>query len=402
MVYHGSMTPETRAPGITGMPAGQGKLSRQEAIRYSRHLVLPEVGVAGQERLKRGSVACVGAGGLGAPVALYLAAAGVGRIGLIDSDAVDISNLQRQVLYRTADVGRPKLDAARAALLGLNPEIQIVTHEARLSAENALELLGGYDVVVDGSDNFATRYLVNDACVKLGKPDVWASIYRWEGQVSVFDAARGPCYRCLFPRMPEAGTVPSCEEGGVFGVLPGVMGTLQGAEVIKLLLGVGEPLVGRLLVYDALGGRFDELLLGKDPSCAVCSPGSLVELRDEEAACAAPRPEEAEDDDGWTRSVEWLRDRLAAGNAPVLIDCRQPYEWDICRLDGSVLVPMAELPGGLAGFDRAAETVVLCHHGPRSFHAARYMRQAGFENVRFLDGGLDLWAQIVDLEMPRY
>lgn len=395
------MLPETHAEPI---------LSRREITRYSRHLALPEVGVAGQAKLKRASVACVGAGGLGAPVALYLAAAGVGRIGLIDHDTVDESNLQRQVLFRTADVGRSKLGAARASLEALNPDIAVVAHEARLSADNALDILRGYDVVIDGSDNFATRYLINDACVLLGKPEVWASIYRWEGQVAVFDSARGPCYRCLFPRMPEAGTVPSCEEGGVFGVLPGVMGTIQATEAIKLILGIGEPLVGRLLVYDALGGRFDELRLAKDPACTVCAPGASFELRDEEAACAVEPAGRAADaaggglaeDDGWTVSVEWLRDRLAGGSAPVLIDCRQPYEWEICHLEPSVLVPMAELPGRIDSFDRDAETVVLCHHGPRSYHAARFLRQHGFKRVRFLEGGLEEWALRIDPNMPRY
>ena len=385
---------------MTPDPSPAGFLSRQEILRYSRHLVLPEVGLSGQEKLKRASVACVGAGGLGSPVALYLAAAGVGRIGLIDHDTVDESNLQRQVLYRTADVGRSKLAAAHAALIGLNPGIEVVCHDLRLSAANAVAVLGDYDMVIDGADNFPTRYLVNDACVLLGKPEVWASIYRWEGQVSVFDAKRGPCYRCLFPRMPEAGAVPSCEEGGVFGVLPGVMGTLQANEAIKLILGVGEPLIGRLLMFDALGGRFEELRLGKDPGCPVCSAGARIELRDQEASCAVSEPQPQADD--WTVSVEWLRDRLAAGRPPVLIDCRQPHEWDICRLEPSVLVPMGELPGRLEAFDREAETVVLCHHGPRSFHSVRYMRQMGFKRVRFLEGGLEAWASRIDPEMPRY
>jgi adenylyltransferase/sulfurtransferase len=387
-------------------------LSRRETLRYGRHLSLPEVGVAGQAKLKAARVACVGAGGLGAPVALYLAAAGVGRIGLIDHDEVDESNLQRQVLYRTDDVGKSKLEAARRELLGLNPDIQVDTHAVRLTAENALEILRDYDIVVDGADNFPTRYLVSDACVLLGKPEVWAAIYRWEGQISVFDASRGPCYRCLFPTMPEEGAVPDCAEGGVLGVLPGVIGTLQATEVVKLILGLGNPLVGRLMQFDALDGSFETLHLAKDPDCPACAEGAKLELRDEAAACAVPGSDAATgeadndegdgQDDGWTVSVGRLATRLKAGNAPVLVDCRQPYEWDICHLDPSILLPMSDLPGRVRELDPAAETVVLCHHGQRSLRVVQFLRNAGFANVRSLEGGIDAWSREIDPSIARY
>ncbi|MBM3269379.1 MAG: molybdopterin-synthase adenylyltransferase MoeB [Candidatus Sericytochromatia bacterium] len=374
----------------------QTPLTQRETVRYSRHLVLPEVGPEGQARLKRAAVACVGAGGLGSPVALYLAAAGVGRIGLIDHDAVEEHNLQRQVLFRQGDVGSSKLAAARRELLGLNPDIEVDVHEVRLAAGNALDVLGGYDIVVDGADNFPTRYLVNDACVLLGKPEVWASIFRWEGQVAVFDARRGPCYRCLFPRMPEAGSVPNCAEGGVLGVLPGVMGTLQANEVIKLILGRGDALLGRLLLFDALGARFEELQIGKDPACPACGPGAKLELRDEAEVCEVP------DDDALNVSADWLKARMDAGTAPPILDCRQPFEWDICQLPGSMLVPMAEIPRRLDEFARDAEIVVVCHHGRRSLNVAQFMRQRGFARARSLDGGLDEWARRIDPAMARY
>jgi molybdopterin/thiamine biosynthesis adenylyltransferase/rhodanese-related sulfurtransferase/molybdopterin converting factor small subunit len=392
--------PPAWATGADGLPP----LSQDELLRYSRHLILPEVGLEGQRRLKAASVLVVGAGGLGSPLALYLAAAGVGRIGLVDFDRVDASNLQRQVLYGTASVGRPKLEAARERLLDLNPGVRVDTHEARLSSANALEILGPYDVVVDGTDNFPTRYLVNDACVLLGKPNVYGSIFRFEGQVSVFDARKGPCYRCLYPDPPPPGLVPSCAEGGVLGVLPGVIGVLQGIETIKLVLGLGESMIGRLLLFDALALSFRELALRKDPDCPLCgSKPTITALVDYEAFCGLAPVEQAE---AAARTVEIsareLGQALGGADAPVLIDVREPSEWEIARIPGATLIPLNSLPARVSELDSGREIVLYCHHGQRSMRALEFLHQAGFRKLHNLRGGIDAWSKDVDPSVPRY
>ena len=361
-------------------------LSADELRRYARHVVLPEVGEAGQERLKGARVLCVGAGGLGSPLLLYLAAAGVGTLGLLDFDTVDESNLQRQILYGTSDVGRLKVEAAAARLSDVNPHVKIVMHAERLIAANAMELLSSYDVIADGTDNFAARYLVNDACVLLGKPNVHASIYRFEGQASVFWAAKGPCYRCLFPDPPPPGLVPSCAEGGVLGILPGMLGTLQAAEVLKLILGAGESLVGRLLVVDALSMSFQMVRLRKNPACAVCGESpSITAPSDVEEACAvseiAPRE---------------LRDRLAGEEPVVLLDVREPWETRLAALPGSQNVPLDTLLDRLEMLPRDARIVVYCRSGARSAVAVGVLRAAGFVDVKRLSGGLQGWRIDVD------
>ncbi|MGI0154859.1 MAG: molybdopterin-synthase adenylyltransferase MoeB, partial [Thermoplasmata archaeon] len=339
---HGSSARPTPLLPAPPVPA----FDRDELRRYSRHLLLPEVGVAGQKRLRRSTVLLVGAGGLGAPTALYLAAAGVGEIGLVDFDAIELSNLQRQVLYTTADVGRPKLDAAKDRLAALNPGVKVVPISQHLTAENALDVLRPYEVIVDGTDNFPTRYLVNDACVLLGKPNVYGSIYRFEGQASVFDAAKGPCYRCLYPEPPPPDLVPSCAEGGVLGVLPGLIGLIQATETIKLLLGVGEPLIGRLLLYDALAMRFRELKLRKNPVCVICSSRATQHgLIDYPAFCGVPAPGASAADAGLPEiTAGALRDELASADPPMLVDVREPNEWEIVHLPNAHLIPRAELP----------------------------------------------------------
>jgi adenylyltransferase/sulfurtransferase len=371
-------------------------LGTDELVRYARHLTLPEVGLEGQRRLKAGRVLLVGAGGLGSPAALYLAAAGVGTIGIVDADRVEISNLQRQVLYATGDVGRPKAEAAGERIGGLNPGVDVRAHEVRLTSANALDILADYDVVLDGSDNFPTRYLVSDACVLLGKPDVYGAIYRFEGQVSVFDARRGPCYRCLYADPPPPELVPSCVEGGVLGVLPGIVGTLQALEAIKLLLGAGEPLVGRLLLVDALRMRFRELTLRKDPECPACGEApTLTELVDYEAFCGV-RPPEAE------ITPAALSAALAAGEPPIVLDVREPFELELARMDGATEVPLGQLPARLGELDSRRPIVTVCHHGMRSLRAAELLRGAGFGRVRSLAGGIDAWAREIDPTVPRY
>ncbi len=381
-------------------PRPQQQLDPEEIARYSRHLVLPEVGVAGQTRLRAARVLVVGAGGLGSPLALYLAAAGVGHLGLIDFDDVDVSNLQRQILYGTSDVGRPKITAARARLSDVNPMIEIVAHHERLSAANAMERLAGYDVVVDGTDNFTTRFLVNDACVLLKKPNVYGSIFRFEGQTSVFWPGRGPCYRCLYPEPPPPGMVPNCAEGGVLGVLPGIVGTLQATEVIKCILGIGDSLIGRLLLFDALEMRFRELKVRRDPACPVCGDDpSIRDLAEVGQTCAAPS---AGPDTDHEISVAELKQRLDQGERPILLDVRTPQEWAICRLDGAELIPMQELSGRIEELDPDSEIVVYCHIGGRSRMAVAFLRQQGFDGARNLTGGIDSWAVEIEPGMPRY
>jgi adenylyltransferase/sulfurtransferase len=397
------------APARTAATAGEPALSHEEVRRYSRHLIIPEVGLAGQKKLKQARVLCVGAGGLGSPLALYLAAAGVGTLGIVDFDVVDESNLQRQVLHGTRDVGRPKLASALARLRDLNPNVIVVPHETRLSAANALELFRDYDVVADGTDNFPTRYLVNDACVLLGKPNVYASIFRFEGQASVFWAERGPCYRCLYREPPPPGLVPSCAEGGVLGILPGLLGVIQATETIKLLLGIGEPLVGRLLLVDALGLRFRELKLRQDPNCVLCGPQATQrELVDYEQLCGLPQAhaEEARRQGVPAVSVGELRDRLrdraGRGDDLVVLDVREPHEVEICALPGTLRIPLAELPENLHRLSSADDIVVHCKMGGRSAKAVELLQAAGFRKVWNLTGGIDRWAQEVDPSVPRY
>ena len=359
--------------------------------------MLPEVGREGQERLRAASVLVVGAGGLGSPLALYLAAAGVGRLGLVDFDVVELTNLQRQVLYGTADIGRPKLAAAIDRLHDANPHVTLEAHEVRLAAENALDLVRRYDIVVDGTDNFPTRYLVNDACVLARRPNVHGSVFRFEGQVSLFWRGHGPCYRCLFPVPPPQGSVPSCAEGGVLGVLPGIVGTLQAAETLKWILGRGETLCGRLLLVDALEMRFRELRVRRDPSCPICGDRPSIDtLTDLPAACGV----EAVAAD--TIDAPMLAQLLGGASPPRLVDVRTPAEWRICRLPGARLIPVQELEGRIQELSPTDEIVVYCHVGMRGAAAARILRERGFERVRNLAGGIDGWAAQVDPAMPRY
>lgn len=385
-----------------------GPLSSSERQRYSRHLLLPEVGEEGQTRLKSARVLCVGAGGLGSPAALYLAAAGVGTIGLVDFDVVDVTNLQRQIIHGTADVGRSKIDSARDRIASINPEIHVETIAEPFSTANARQLVDAFDVVVDGTDNFPARYLVNDACVLYGKPNAWGSIFRFEGQAAVFAAPGGPCYRCLHPEPPPAGLVPSCAEAGVLGVLPGVVGTIQATEALKLILGIGEPLVGRLLVYDALKMRFRELRLSKDPDCPICGERpSIVELREVGAFCetGAERGSERQtgvrlDTDSMT--VAELKSRIDRGTPPVILDVREPFEAAICRLSGALLIPLGELPQRTAELDPEAEIAVYCKVGARSARAAGFLRERGFTRAVNVEGGIISWINEIDPSMPRY
>lgn len=379
-------------------------LSNEEILRYSRHLVMPEVTLAGQQRLKDARVLCVGAGGLGSPLALYLAAAGVGTLGIVEFDRVDLTNIQRQILYDTADVGRPKLDAARERLAALNPEITIVPHPLRLTGENVMEVVAGYDVVADGTDNFPTRYLVNDACVLTGKPNVYASIYRFEGQVSVFDARRGPCYRCLFPEPPPPGLVPSCADGGVLGVLPGIVGTLQALEVLKLVLGTGEPLYGRLVLFDALAFTMRELKFRKDPGCAVCGESPSISAPvDYEAFCGTRGGEGAADLKGLpVIAVEDLDARRRSGEGLEILDVRERHEFGIAQIPGARPLPLSELPGRLHELDSAQSYVISCHRGLRSIEAYYLLHKAGFRRLQVLDGGVDAWAEKIDSSLARY
>jgi sulfur-carrier protein adenylyltransferase/sulfurtransferase len=377
------------------------QLSNEEIRRYSRHLIMPEVGTEGQRRLKAARVLMIGSGGLGSPIGLYLAAAGVGTLGVVEFDTVDESNLHRQVLYSRADIGRPKIDAALGRLSEVNPLIRLVPHPVRLDSSNARQLFEQYDIVVDGTDNFPTRYLVNDACVLTGKPNVYGSIFRFEGQVSIFWGQKGPCYRCLFPEPPPPGLVPSCAEGGVLGVLPGIIGALQADEVIKLIIGAGDPLIGRLVLFDALRMRFRELALKKDPNCPICSEHPTQhELIDYEQFCGI-EPEVSPDADFDIQARE-VRQWREEGRDFTLLDVRNPQEWEIARIEGSTLIPLHELRDRLGELDPAASLVVLCHHGPRSFQATRFLREMGFARARNLMGGIDAWSRQVDPAVPIY
>ena len=359
----------------------------------------------GQLKLKASNVLCIGAGGLGSPVAMYLAAAGVGRVGLVDFDVVDYSNLQRQVIHGTPDVGRPKLDSARDRLTAINPEVQIETHNIALSSSNALDVLGGYDVIVDGTDNFPTRYLINDACVLLGKPNVYGSIFRFEGQASVFATKDGPCYRCLYPEPPPPGLVPSCAEGGVLGILPGVVGTIQATEAVKLIIGVGQPLINRFMIYDALQMKFRELKLHKDPECPICGDNPTVTtLIDYEQFCGVvPQGQIADvssEDDEVT--VEDLKIRLDNKDGVLLLDVREEQEFEICRIPGSTLIPLGDLPNRLQELGGTADVVVHCKSGVRSAKAVKLLRAAGFRDAKNLTGGILRWIDVIDPSLPKY
>jgi molybdopterin/thiamine biosynthesis adenylyltransferase/rhodanese-related sulfurtransferase len=378
------------------------QLSAEELRRYSRHLLLPNVTSIGQRRLKAARVLVVGAGGLGSPVALYLAAAGVGQLGLVDFDDVDITNLQRQLLHGTADIGRPKLESARDRLADVNPNVHVELHATRLTSENALEIMGDYDLVVDGTDNFATRYLTNDACVILGIPNVYGSVYRFEGQASVFAAESGPCYRCLFREPPPPGLVPSCAEGGVLGVLPGMIGTIQANEAIKLLMGIGDPLIGKLLLLDALTGTFRTVTLRKDPECPACGTHEIRELIDYDLFCGVPVAETESAATSGEITPRELADRIARGDAPRIIDVREPHEWAIARIPGADLIPLGTLDAAHLQLDPAAEIVIHCHSGVRSLWAARLLREAGFTKVLNLTGGITRWSDDVDPTVPKY
>jgi len=375
----------------------QRQLSNEERVRYSRHLTMPEVGIDGQRRLKAAHVLCIGAGGLGSPSALYLAAAGVGTIGIVDFDDVDLSNLQRQILHGTKDIGRSKLESARDRLRDANPNIEVELHECRFSSENASELVARYDLVVDGSDNFPTRYLSNDVCVFARRPNIYGSIFRFDGQSTVFAPhLGGPCYRCLFPEPPAPGTIPNCAEAGVLGVLPGIIGMVQAIEAIKLILGVGEPLIGRLLHFEALKMKFRELKLRRDPQCPVCGDAPTITAPiDYEQFCgiAADVP---------AISVHDLKRKRDAREAIQLIDVREPFEFEIARIDGAKLIPLGQLANRLHELKQNGQTVVHCHTGMRSAQAVQMLRQTGFTNVYNLEGGIDAWANEIDPAMQKY
>jgi adenylyltransferase/sulfurtransferase len=402
----GLETPLLEGDRVTIVPAiaGGSELTPAEIKRYSRHLIMPEVTIEGQKKLKAGSVLLIGAGGLGSPAALYLAAAGVGRLGLLDFDVVDESNLQRQVLHDTSWVGKPKIESARSHLQALNPFIAVETHEVALDRDNALPILSNYDVVVDGTDNFQARYLTNDACYFLKKPNVYGSIFRFEGQASVFWPEKGPCYRCLYPEPPPPGLVPSCAEGGVLGILPGVIGLLQATEAVKILLGIGEPLVGRLLLYDALAMSFTELRLKRNPECPLCGEHkTITELQDYAAFCGVGRGDEAEGESIPDEVTPEEVVRLQKSGEPFdLVDVREPYEWAICRIPGSRLIPLGEIPRHFHEFDSARTTVVLCRSGARSARAIAELKRAGFQKLHNLKGGILAWARDVDPSMPTY
>lgn len=395
------------------MPANtDAALSAEELQRYHRHLILPQIGDAGQRRLKAARVLVVGAGGLGSPVVLYLAAAGVGHIGLVDEDVVELSNLQRQVMHSTRTIGQPKVSSARSAVRELNPGVRVETFHTRLTSANALEIIRGFDVVVDGTDNFPTRYLINDACILLQKPNVYGSVLRFDGQASVFAAGGAPCYRCLFREPPPAGSVPNCAEGGVLGVLPGLVGMIQATETIKLLTGAGDTLVGRLLLIDALRMQFRTIELAGDPACPACGTREIQALQDYDAFCgiaggSSDSPSGAPDVDGPDEDSHDITPRqldalLKGGAAISIIDVREPYEWSVARIPAARLVPLNSLPGAVHSLDREGDIVVYCHHGMRSAAAMDWLRDQGFERVRNLVGGIDRWSLEVDPSVRRY
>ncbi len=380
-------------------------LTHEEILRYSRHLLIPEVGLEGQRKLLASSVLVIGTGGLGSPVALYLAAAGVGRIGLVDYDVVDYSNLQRQVIHGMSTLDQLKVESARERMLDINPDIQVDIYNEPFTSANAMRIAAPYDIIIDGTDNFPTRYLTNDLCVLTGKPNVYGSIFRFEGQVSVFYAKEGPCYRCLFPEPPPPGLVPSCAEGGVLGVLPGTIGTLQATEALKLLLGIGQPLIGKLMLYNALDMSFDFVRLRKNPNCKVCGPNpEVTELIDYEAFCGVPSHdhEEGAVGGGWDITATELAQRLKEGNHLRLIDVREPHELEISRLEGAQLIPLGQLAARMSELDSAEEIVLFCKAGTRSARALELLASAGFRKMKNLKGGINAWAREVDPSLPIY
>jgi molybdopterin/thiamine biosynthesis adenylyltransferase/rhodanese-related sulfurtransferase len=384
-------------------------LDPKEVARYSRHLIMPEVGMEGQKRLKAARVLLIGAGGLGSPLALYLAAAGVGRIGLVDFDVVDFSNLQRQVLHGTPDVGRPKLQSARERIAAINPGVHVDLYETRLTSANAISIIEPYDIIIDGTDNFPTRYLTNDACVLLGKPNVYGSIFRFDGQASVFHPPFGPCYRCLYPEPPPPGEVPSCAEGGVLGILPGLIGCIQATEAVKLILGKGTPLIGRLLLYDALEMRFQEFTVRRNKQCPLCGDNPTIRrLIDYEQFCGV-RGREAQENApasanavSWEITVEELHARMKRGDELFILDVRNPPEFQICRLPSSLLIPLSDLPQRYHELDRRMEIIVHCKSGVRSARAVQFLRQQGFEKLKNLKGGILAWSDRIDPTIPKY
>jgi len=389
--------------GVAAPPAPPATLSKDEILRYSRHLIMPEVGMEGQLKLKAAKVALIGTGGLGAPLGMYLAAAGIGRIGLVDFDVVDFTNLQRQVIHGTKDVGKKKLDSAAETMLDINPYVQIDRHEVALSSENALGILKDYDIVVDGTDNFPTRYLVNDACVLLKKPNVYGSIFRFEGQATIFAYPGGPCYRCLYPEPPPPGLVPSCAEGGVLGILPGTVGLIQATETVKLILGIGEPLIGRLVLYDALAMRFRELKLRRNPECPVCGDHpTITKLIDYQEFCGIPnQTHEEKPMEGDIEPTE-VKAKIDRGDRFVLIDVREPHEYQICNIPQAKLIPLGDLPKRVNELNSADEIVAHCKSGMRSAKAVDFLKQAGFKKVRNMKGGILAWSDKVDPTVPKY
>jgi adenylyltransferase/sulfurtransferase len=389
----------------TNEPAALPELTTSDLSRYARHLILPEVGMEGQQKLKAARVLCVGTGGLGSPLSLYLTAAGIGTLGLVDFDVVDASNLQRQIIHSTKDIGRKKLDSAEEKLTALNPTIRIVKHETMLTSANALEIFKDYDIVADGTDNFPTRYLINDACVLTGKPNVYGSIFRFEGQASVFATEQGPCYRCLYPEPPPPGLVPSCAEGGVLGILPGLVGVIQATEVIKLILGKGDSLIGRLLLVDALTMRFRELKLHKNPQCPVCgSNPTVTKLIDYQHFCGIvpETPEEKSVKNGIPQlTVKELKRRIDAGEDVFILDVREPYEYRIAQIGGK-LIPQTDVPNRLSEIDRNREVIVQCRSGVRSQKVAEFLKQQGYPRVVNLAGGILAWADEIDPKMQKY
>jgi sulfur-carrier protein adenylyltransferase/sulfurtransferase len=388
-------------PLLTETPTA--RLSKEEILRYSRHLIMPEVGMDGQLKLKQAKVLTIGAGGLGAPLALYLAAAGVGKLGMVDFDVVDFTNLQRQVIHGTSDVGKPKLQSARESIAEINPNVEVVPYETRLTSENALDIFKDYDIVADGTDNFPTRYLVNDACVLLGKPNVYGSIFRFEGQASVFYAKEGPCYRCLYPEPPPPGLVPSCAEGGVLGVLPGIIGSIQALETIKLIIRQGQPLIGRLLLFDALHLKFRELKLRKNPECPVCGAHPTVtKLIDYDQFCGVRGEDHIIPVTVPEISARAVKQMMDERKPFVLVDVREPHEYQICSIPGSKLIPLGEVPRRMHELNSADEIVVHCRSGQRSAQAVGFLMKAGFRKIHNLQGGVLAWAREVDPTMPIY
>ncbi|MDP7556395.1 MAG: molybdopterin-synthase adenylyltransferase MoeB [Nitrospinaceae bacterium] len=383
-------------------------LSQDQIARYSRHLLLPEVGVEGQEKLCGAKVLCIGTGGLGSPLGLYLAAAGIGTLGLVDFDIVDQSNLQRQIMHGESTVGKLKVDSAKDRLADMNSDVEVVTYNTRLSSENALEIFKDYDIIVDGTDNFPTRYLANDAAVLLGKPYIYGCILRFEGQASVFHSKEGPCYRCLYPEPPPPGLVPSCAEGGVLGILPGIIGLIQATEVVKLILGKGETLIGRLMIFDALAMKFRELKLRKDKDCPICGDNpTITELIDYEQFCGIPSAAEAEAESAALEiPVEEVKLKLDGSEKFTLVDVREPSEYDICRIDGSILIPLGKIeemkPQNLNGLSQNDEIILHCKAGVRSLKAVKALKKIGFENVKSMAGGIEEWSEKIDPSVPRY